>query len=384
MSQENNNTKNKICPTCGTRLSENATRCLVCGSNFADPKTEKTKTSTKQVQSPRLPEVTLSLPLAIGMVIIILAIGAAIVFAVLNGTGRVVEPTVTITPSLTPTSTMTPTVTLTPTQIPTSTPLPPLEYTIQSNDTCISIAYAFGVSVNSIILLNKLPVACDTLYETQILLIPQPTPTPPPLPTNTLSAAEATEAACDKYEYTVTENDTLSSIAQNYNVSIETLKDYNSITGDVVYSGRIIQIPLCKRNPTPGPTPTATPPPPYAAANLLLPADGAAFTAANDTIVLQWSSVGTLREQEAYAVTIEDITEGKGRKLVDYVTDTKFIIPATFRPNDNIPHVIRWFVIPVRQSGTGADGNPIYQTAGAASAWRDFTWWASGSVTPTP
>ena len=40
------------------------------------------------------------------------------------------------------------------------------------------------------------------------------------------------------------------------------------------------------------------------------------YAGANDTIALQWSAVGTLRDTEAYAVTVEDVTEGEGRKLV--------------------------------------------------------------------
>ena len=34
MSQEPSTQKSQICPTCGTRLSETATRCLVCGTEL--------------------------------------------------------------------------------------------------------------------------------------------------------------------------------------------------------------------------------------------------------------------------------------------------------------------------------------------------------------
>jgi hypothetical protein len=59
---------------------------------------------------------------------------------------------------------------------------------------------------------------------------------------------------------------------------------------------------------------------------------------------------------------------------VDYVTDTKFIVPTSFRPNDTVAHIMRWWVIPVRQTGTDDQGQPIYTPAGAASDKRDFTW----------
>lgn len=377
--------KTKICPTCGTRLSESAARCQVCGRTFPTAAAAAEKKAAP-VRGPKMPELTLTLPIAIGLMLLILAIGAGTVYAVLQSSGKVVEPTPTVTPSLTPTITVTPTATYTPTQAPTSTPLPPIEYTIASGDTCYTIAFAFNVSVSSIIQFNNLPVACDNLVPGNKLLIPQPTPTPTPQPSATLSAVDATDAACEKYEYTVTAGDTLFGIAQNFNVSMDSIKSYNGLASDVVFEGMPLTIPLCERLPTAGPTPTPTNPPPYPSPNLLLPADGSVFSAANDTVTLQWASVGALRDNEAYAVTIEDLTEGKGRRLIDYATDTKYIVPSSFRPVDNVPHVLRWYVIPVRQTGTAIDGKPIYDTAGAASVTRVFVWWASApaATTPTP
>ncbi|MHB8133974.1 MAG: LysM peptidoglycan-binding domain-containing protein [Anaerolineaceae bacterium] len=374
--------KNNSCPVCGSRISANATRCLVCGTNLQgqpDKQTPKT-----DIQSPKMPSVTLNLPLAIGLVIVLLAIGAGVVYAFLNQTGMVVEPTVTVTASSTATITVTPTNTLTPTLQPTNTPLPDIEYVVQANDDCLSIAFLFNVSVNSIISKNNLSATCNNLVVGSTLLIPQPTPTASPQPTATLSEVDATEAACTKLDYTVSSGETLSSIAANYNVSIESIKEWNAITSDVVYEGQTISIPLCERLPTAGPTPTATLPPPYQAPNLLLPVDGAPFTNANDTISLQWASVGTLRENEAYAITVEDVTGGEGRKIVQYVTDTKYIVPASFRPNDTIPHIIRWTVVAVRQTRTGTDGQPVYEPAGSVSTPRTFIWWANVSATPTP
>ena len=70
------------------------------------------------------------------------------------------------------------------------------------------------------------------------------------------------------------------------------------MSGDTVFLGQPLVIPLCRKFATPGPTPTATPPPPYAAPNLLLPSNGAPFTIADDTVTLQWASVGSLQENE--------------------------------------------------------------------------------------
>jgi LysM repeat protein len=372
----------KICPTCGTRLSEDATRCLVCGTNLTAP--IESSQRSRPIQGSRLPELTLTLPAALGFLTLFLAIGAGLVYFALRQTGQVVEPTatstvtLTITPSLTPTP-VTPTYTNTPEPSPT-----PLSYRVAAGDTCSSIAFAFGVSIQSIVLLNNLPATCDTLYIGQPLLVPQPTPTATPYPTATLNESEATEAACTKIDYTVQDNDTLSSISANYAVPIAVLQSYNGLVNDIVRSGQLIVIPLCERLGTPGPSPTPTPPPPYSAPNLLLPADGSPFTLADQTVTLQWASVGTLRDNEAYIVTVMDVTEGSDRKLVSYVTDTKFIIPTSFRPNDPTPHVMRWWISTVRQTGTDDNGDPIWDTAGASSNQRVFSWSGVTGGTPSP
>ncbi len=332
-----------------------------------------------------MPELTLSLPAALGISAIVLLVGAAVVFFGLRAGGRVVEPTPIASPTETATASPSPTSTFIPTDIPTATPLPPIDYTVRAGDTCGGIALTFGVSVQSIIVLNNLDAQCLTLRENQVIKVPYPTATPPPAPTSTPEAAEATIQACDKVAITVQENDTLSSISLNYAVSQQAIKDFNGLTTDNVYLGQPLLIPLCMRAATPGPSPTATIPPPYPAPNLLLPADGAAFTLANDVVTLQWASVGTLRDGEAYQVTVEDVTASQTRRLVDYVADTKYIIPVSFRPRDNIAHVIRWWISPVRQAGTDEQGKPVWVSAGATSEKRVFSW-AGTTVqsSPTP
>lgn len=381
MSPDNTSTSYKVCPTCGSRISESATRCLVCGRNLTPA--AASKPHQKPVQGPRLPEITLNLPIAIGLFILLVAIGAGVTYSMLRVTDRVVEPTVT------PTITQTPTITLTPTLEPTHTPEPtwtlepPISYTVQSGDSCLGIAAYYNVAVNSIATLNNLPSDCGTLSIGQTLLIPHPTPTASPQPTGTVLSNEATEQACTTDQYQVQANDTLGGIASAYNVDADAIMEYNGMTTDVVFEGMYLTIPLCERLPTAGPTPTPTTPPPYPPTNLLLPTDGAAFSASNETITLQWAAVGTLRQNEAYQVTIEDITEGGSRRLVIYVTDNTYTIPVSFRPSDTSPHVIRWWIQPVRQTGTNTEGQPIYEVAGVAATPRVFSWSGLGITTPS-
>ena len=377
MSTETNNSKTKLCPVCGTRLSESATKCIVCGTELEI--TANTK-KPEQVRAKRLPEFTLSLPAALGILALLITLGAVIVFLVLTGNAPAesgdqtpIAEAGTATPS--PTITITPTVTSTATQAPTWTPLPPLDYTVQANDTCADIAASFGVSVQSIILENNLSANCE-LFQGQALLIPQPTPTASPQPTATLSDAQKTEAACETINYQVEANDTLSSIADTYNVSMTTIREYNGLLNDTVFEGQTLQIPLCLREPTPGPTPTPTPLPPYPGPNLLLPSDGAFFTSERDIITLQWAAVGELEADEAYAVTITDLTSEENITIIEYVNDTSLIVPDELLPTDGIPHIFRWSVYIARQVGGGDEEDANWVSAGNHSAERVFGWYS--------
>ena len=80
MTPEPTSSKTKVCPTCGTRLSENAPRCLVCGAEFSarlEPKV--VKKAEKSVQASRMPEIRLSLPAAVGLLAIVIVIAAAVI-----------------------------------------------------------------------------------------------------------------------------------------------------------------------------------------------------------------------------------------------------------------------------------------------------------------
>ncbi len=367
-----------LCPTCGTRVAAETKTCPVCGASLQAGRRKAARGTRGQV--------VLSLPAALGILSVFTALAVGLTYIATRTLGPGAAPEELTTATLTPTETLTPQPTPTDTPIPTPTPLPTLEYIVDVNDTLGAIAVRYDVSIQSILQLNPGLNSESILTVGQRLFLPQPTPTPSPEPTSTLPPEEATRAACETLPYTVEANDTLGFIAANYNVNPRAIMDFNGLTSETVYVGQVLIIPLCERNPTPGPSPTPTPPPPYPAPNLLLPQDGAAFTLANDTVTLQWAAVGDLRENEYYRVTVEDITEGSGtRRILGYVKDTKYIVTVDFRPAEAIPHVMRWCVQVVRQTGVNAEGEPIYVSGGAASIKRDFTW--SGAIpgaTATP
>jgi LysM repeat protein len=378
MSPESASIATKLCPTCGTRLNDDATRCLVCGTELGS--VDKSARGAKAVSGSRMPAVTLSIPAAIALLALFLTAGAMMVFFALRSRPEMV---VALPPTNTATVTYTPTITSTdPPPTATSTPEPsptPISYEVRPGETCSQIAVHYQISIEAIRQANNLNMNCD-ISPGQRLNIPQPTPTQTPLPTATLNPLQQTETACDKIIYEVQPNDTPNKIAGMYNVPWEAIKEENGIPGDVVWAGTNLVIPLCMR-PTPeGPTPTPTPLPPHPAPNLLLPAEGAPFTMSDDTITLQWASVGTLADNEGYLVTVEHITGGQGEKLVRFVTDTKFIIPSTFKPGDRNAHIYYWSVVTVRQVGTDSEGKPVYEPAGDTSVKRSFSW--SGSAAP--
>jgi LysM repeat protein len=381
----------KLCPTCGTRISESATRCLVCGADLSSA--EKGAQPEQSLRGSRMPVITLSLPAIVLILVAFLAIGVVLAYVGLRRKPEIAGIPVAVTPP-TATSTVTKTPTLTPTAAPpttTFTPLPtptPIEYTVAEGDTCLGIAAFFKVSMQSIVTLNNLSAAC-TLLPGRKLFIPQPTPTTTGLPTATLGAAEQTRTACEQVPYTVQTNDTLGSIAQTYNVPMDAIRSYNNLAGNNVLLGTTLIIPLCMRNATPGPTATPTPLPPYPAPNLLLPANGAAFKSSDNSITLQWAAVGTLRENEGYMVKVEDQTDTKNLLPEAYVTDTKYIVPVSFRPKDDSAHIFSWTVVVVRQTGnTDENGNPIWEIAGTVSTSHLFSWigttGAAPASTPTP
>src|SRR5512135_3247153 len=129
MSPEPVSQKTQVCPTCGTRLSETAVRCPVCGTDLR-PKTKPSAAphrTEKSVQAARMPEVTLSLPVALGLLVLFLAVGATVVYAGLTATKRVVNPTAVPTATQTGTPSPTPTDTELPTLVPSATVQAPFE-----------------------------------------------------------------------------------------------------------------------------------------------------------------------------------------------------------------------------------------------------------------
>lgn len=333
-----------------------------------------------------MPMMTLSAPIIIIMLLILLGVGAGFTYFALDLTGNIVEPVEPETPTVTPLPSTTPTIT-----VPTATitPLPsptPFTYIVKAEDSCLAIAYIFNTSVQAIVVENGLAADCTDLSIGQELRVPQPTPTATPLATSTPGSQQATIEACEKAYHVVGANDSLSSISQLYGVPVETIMEWSGKSVDTAFLGETLTIPLCLRSTVAGATVTPSPAPDYPAPELLRPRNGEAFTLPNETITLQWAAVSELRENESYLVTLTDITSGRNIELTVSIQDTKFLVPESLRPTDDIPHIFRWSVVPVAQIGVDEEGRPRYRESGPSSLPSYFSWMGStsGFTTPQP
>lgn len=343
-----------------------------------------------------------------------------------------VQSEVTFTPTSEPSLTPSPTVTIpteTPTQRnlstgqpqlatatetktpapPTQTPLPtetagPFEYVIQENDTLMFIiqlpqhGYGYELDVaQEVVTLNENMTSIDFLPSVgSTILIPRPTATATPENAQATQVVLATIGVDDSSGailasgatvgcYEVQEDDSLVSIAAQYDTTLEILSQLNT---DLNWFGCVfsepsggpqcnptIQIGQCVNVPQPTPIPTntatpsgnetATPTPTYPAPRMLFPT--------NNSIVppgrfdLQWVAVTGMTEGDEYLVELTD--ETSGQKTLQVTGATSFTMPDEFIPTDGQPHTITWRVSIARKNEAG-----VYGYIGGQGDWRTFQW----------
>ena len=198
------------------------------------------------MQASRMPEITLSLPAALGALAVILLIGAAAVYFSLRAgiTGATItEPTAEGTATETPTITPTATETLPPPppshrDTPASLRIhrPGRRYVRDDRRQSGRIGPKHYCSKPVVV-----AMFCLCWAETYNS-VSNSTPAPPP--TDIPNEATQTAQACEKITYTVQANDTLSSISFNYNVPQDAIKFYNGLSTDAVFLGQPLIIPL--------------------------------------------------------------------------------------------------------------------------------------------
>lgn len=209
-------------------------------------------------------------PLMIGLAVVLLVIGAAVIIFWLLGPNRpaislfatqtstpTVTSTPTATPTITPTPTDTPTVTSTPTETVTPTASGPFVYEVIEGDTLFDIAQRFGVDLFTLIAINNLDPNNPIIDIGDQLTIPGPDtelPTSTPLPDNLRPGTVIS--------YFVQEGDTLAIIAERFNSTIDAIVEENELANpNDIYIGQRLEIPVNLVTPVPTSTsgPTTTP-----------------------------------------------------------------------------------------------------------------------------
>jgi len=206
-----------------------------------------------------------------GLAILLVVIGVIILVVGFSGGGgfnlfstQTPTPTITPSPTNTPIPTSTPTITPTPTDTPTPTPSIPYNYTVVEGDSLIQIAKDHGLDDNGylvILLLNpQINPNTQIIYPGQAILLP-----PPGMQLPTATAVPSDAPPGTKIPYFVLPGDSLGSIANKMNSTIEDIVKNNKDLlkdGDktVIHPGwtLIVRINLVTPQPTATPAVTAT------------------------------------------------------------------------------------------------------------------------------
>lgn len=367
--------KPRCCPACGARVAFQATTCLMCGASLVEEE------SAHEEARRGLPGWASAL-LVIVLALAILAAGGFGLHTLLTAEPEHAPPT--RAPTNTPTATPSPTPatpTHTPTIASTPTPLPPRVHQVEEDETLIVIAVANDTTVEAILALNP-DVDPELLQVGQLLLIPAAAPGS----TSTPGPGIPTATPGDFTIHVVASGETLISIADEYDIAVEDIRRANDLPpdDDTIRVNQSLVVPMGTLVPSPTPTidlnGTPTPIPPYQPPSLLSPPDGAIFVGSDETILLQWTSVSILRDDEWYALTLVQPPGGVMSDTV-YTRVTAWRVPFDLLPPTDVAvREFRWQVQVVREVRNGG-GELVYEEAGNPSKVRAFTWLMP---TPTP
>jgi LysM repeat protein len=302
-------------------------------------------------------------------------------------------PTATMTASATPTDTATPlatsTLTITATPAPTETAAPERLHILTSGQTLIGLSAIYNVSPDSIAAANGFNV--DTPVQAgQSLVVPWPTPTPPLEPVAIDINGETVVAdptGCPRHQ--IQEGESMASIANQYGLNLALLLRVNRMTIDIIVQpGQTVCIPEIKIGvelpPTPGPSPTPAPTQFPAGPQLLYPVEEAVIAVPDGPVLLQWTAVKDLVDNEWYMVEVADLDLLDVPPYRGFTRDNAYHLPGDWRPDVPETHTFQWRVSIVQITGERADGQPIYEYGGRFSQPATFNWLgAIPTVTPT-
>ena len=351
----------RVCPQCGATISSRAKTCVYCGADLvaiAKAEQAQAKAIAREQRAEAAQRPTRNIVIIFTVVVVILFV-TLIVQSTRQSAIAALTPTLTRTPTR---SVILPTATARASATPTGTPtpVPPLEYTVKNGDTPGRIALLYDLTVPELMAYNG-KAEDDVIVVGEVLKIP-----PQPTVTTTAAPGTSTPTANDTV-YIVQPGDTLSGIADKFNMTMQRIVDNNAEIKNVqeLQVGDQIKIPIAPTaTATPGPgssaaasvAATATPQITYPPVKLLTPLDREIFVGNSSPILLQWLSSGLLLPEELYLVEVER----PGAKTISFHTyATSFHLLPDQYPADGDPNrSFKWRVMIVRQVGTGSDNQP--------------------------
>ncbi len=379
------------CPQCGATISSRAKTCVYCGADLvaiakAEAAQAKAIAREQRVEAAQRPT---RIIVIIFTAIAIMLFVAIIVQSTRQSAIAALTPTVTRTPTrsvVLPTAT--PRATATPTGSP--TPVPPLEYTVKNGDTPGRIALLYDLTVPELMSYNN-KAEDDVIVVGEVMKIPPPTPKP--IDTATAAPGTSTSGTATDFVYTVQPGDTLSGIAEKFNLPMQRIENYNPEIQNIqsLHIGDQIKIPLAPTatfTPVPGASSagasTPTPIVQYAPVKLLTPLDREIFVGGSSPILLQWLSSGILQSNELYLVEVERL--GAATISARTRATSYHLMPDQYPAPDDANRLFKWRVMIVRQAGTGNDQAPAFRVVSPVSE-SSFEWLATvptGTPTATP
>ena len=362
--------RERACPQCGTRVAQKATTCFFCGAALSE-----------------MPRRRFSVPWA--DLLLFAVIGAVVAFWWLRppaipevpqlaqtarqATLQAPQDTVPTPDALAMEDRAPATAPPSPTSVPSATPQPtptllaaPIRHKVVKGDTVAAIAKKYNAVAKDVIQANGLS-ADDKLSIGKELIIPVAGPMGGPGPTTTPSK--------DTLVYTVQSGDTISGIAQRFGSQIDWILQANKMKGtEFLRIGQPLTVPRMPATPIPTPTaevipvtPSPTPVPGLRSPALLTPADGAVLTG-QDSVLLNWTSVGILKPDQWYMVTLKK-NESATPAVTWWTKGTTWRLGPEYRGTTQAGVDYTWRV-QVRAGSAEEPGD----AASPASVERRFTW----------
>jgi LysM repeat protein len=272
-------------------------------------------------------------------------------------------PTTTRSPQVTrplPSSTPSPTSTATPVPVVTATPMPTRVHVVVQGDTLGDVAVQYGLGLEALVQANP-GLNPQRLRIGQELLIP----TAGTGGAATLSSESLTVSRI--VTHTVQQGETLLRIAGEYAVTLNDVYALNpGISPQFLRIGEVLRIEIGPPTPTPTPTPLPTATPlPRSAPVLLGPGEEADFRGTEAHILLWWTSVGILAEDEWYVVRLRH----DGVEIEAWTKAPSWRVPLDLYPGSSDSPHFRWDVV-VKHTGDALGG----EATSPPSSTRSFVW----------